>query len=126
MTNVTVPEFAAMLATRLNYPLKDMTDWTGRTISCLSWSADETRRVGISDRTNTGEPGTSVFAAVQQQLGLKLEPGKGPNRVAGNRHSAKNRRLPTDYLRLPLLPARRRRLLYSGFPCSIPLKSKLP
>jgi uncharacterized protein (TIGR03435 family) len=53
--------------------LKGVFDFT------LEWSPDDTRRMPPpDDSVNAGSSGPSVFSALQEQLGLKLEGRKGP------------------------------------------------
>jgi uncharacterized protein (TIGR03435 family) len=64
---MTGADLGAALSFFLNAPVIDQTGLTGRYDVDLDWSPD------MSDTT-----GPSIFTAVQEQLGLKLEPTKGP------------------------------------------------
>ncbi|HWD00674.1 MAG TPA: TIGR03435 family protein [Candidatus Sulfopaludibacter sp.] len=62
-------EFLGREQARLDHPVVDATGLSGLYTFTLEWTPD--------DRQNAGSPGTSIFAAIQEQLGLKLEAGKG-------------------------------------------------
>jgi uncharacterized protein (TIGR03435 family) len=62
---VTLPQLAGSLSQFADRLVRDGTGLTGRFDLNLEWSPD----------------GVSIFTAVQEQLGLKLEPGKGPGTV---------------------------------------------
>jgi uncharacterized protein (TIGR03435 family) len=72
MTNMSMGEFAPDLAFFLDRPAVDQTGLTGRYDFLLKWTADESR----SPTDGTAPPG--LFTAIQQQIGLKLEPVKAP------------------------------------------------
>jgi uncharacterized protein (TIGR03435 family) len=66
--NVTMEMLAAQLASRvLIRPVVDRTGITGKFDIDLTWTPDE-----------SADPGLSIFAALEEQLGLKLETRKGP------------------------------------------------
>ncbi|MGA2262712.1 MAG: TIGR03435 family protein [Acidobacteriota bacterium] len=82
-----VSAIAAMLAQQLGRPVIDKTDIKGNFDFSLQWTPDETQRgpgLGGMDRPATDSPlpsdtsGPSIFTAVQEQLGLRLEATKGP------------------------------------------------
>jgi uncharacterized protein (TIGR03435 family) len=82
-----VAAIAAMLAQQLGRPVIDKTEIKGYFDFDLKWTPDETQRgVGLGgmappadDRSLPADPsGASIFTAVQEQLGLKLEATKGP------------------------------------------------
>lgn len=84
---VPVSSIAAMLAQQLGRPVVDRTDIKGNFDFSLQWTPDETQRgggFGGMDRPATEVPlpsdpsGPSLFTAVQDQLGLRLEATKGP------------------------------------------------
>jgi len=52
--------------------LSDKYDFT------LTWTPDQPVSPGNVDRGSADIPGPSIFTAVQEQLGLKLQPAKGP------------------------------------------------
>lgn len=70
-TNNTMHEFALALQFYMGEPVVDHTGLVGRWDFELKWSPDEMRAL-----PENAAPG--VFTAVQEQLGLKLEPGKMP------------------------------------------------
>jgi len=81
----TVVEFSKLLNIVLDRPVVDKTGLTGRFDIHLEFARDEAtpgmRGPGpdepaapVSDRT-----GPTIFTAIQEQLGLKLEPRRGPN-----------------------------------------------
>ena len=82
-TNMTMPQFAEMLGTVLGRPVVDATHISGGYDLRVQWRPDsdaqtaEQKRYGI-DVDNL--PG-SVFAAVQEKLGLRLQPAKVPSKV---------------------------------------------
>ena len=70
---IAMPEFAALLSRLLDRPVRDMTGLAGVFELTLEWTPDE----------NQGSPenrlaGPTIFTALQEQLGLKLESQKGP------------------------------------------------
>ena len=72
MTNMSMGEFAPDLGYFLDRPAVDQTGLTGRYDFQLKWTADESR----APTDGTAPPG--LFTAIQQQIGLKLEPAKAP------------------------------------------------
>lgn len=83
----TVSAIAGMLAQQLGRPVIDKTDLKGNFDFSLQWTPDETQRgpgFGGMERPATDSPlpgdtsGPSIFTAVQEQLGLRLEATKGP------------------------------------------------
>ena len=69
-------KLADFLAGQLGSPVTDMTGMRGVFDFTLEW-APETR-TGEAGATTDSSPGASIFTAVQEQLGLKLEARKGP------------------------------------------------
>jgi uncharacterized protein (TIGR03435 family) len=67
---VTMPVLADQLAARLGRPVIDKTGLTGRYDVTLKWTPDDTEPAPDAP--------PSIFTAVQEQLGLKLESTKGP------------------------------------------------
>jgi uncharacterized protein (TIGR03435 family) len=55
--------------------LKGVFDFT------LEWSPDETQKMTPDEVAAAGATGPSIFSALQEQLGLKLEGRKGPVEV---------------------------------------------
>ena len=72
MTNESMGEFAPDLGDFLDRPAVDQTGLTGRYDFQLKWTADE------SKAPSDGSAPPGLFTAIQQQLGLKLEPAKAP------------------------------------------------
>jgi uncharacterized protein (TIGR03435 family) len=84
---VPVSGIAALLAQQLSRPVIDKTDIKGSYDFNLQWTPDETQRgMGfggverpVSDAPLPSDPtGPSLFTAIQDQLGLRLEASKGP------------------------------------------------
>jgi bla regulator protein blaR1 len=73
------------LSSILGRNVVDKTGLTGQYDVKLSWAPDESQGAlipGHEDRPeSSGSDGPSVFTALQEQLGLKLESGKGPVEV---------------------------------------------
>jgi uncharacterized protein (TIGR03435 family) len=67
-THISMPRFAELLAKRLDRDVIDKTGLTGVYDVKLDWSPDLSTDTGFS----------SIFTALQEQLGLKLESGNGP------------------------------------------------
>jgi uncharacterized protein (TIGR03435 family) len=80
--NETMLDFADFfLSPRLDRPVLDMTGLTGKYDVTLYWAA-ENMMVRTATARNTGteaaEPAPTIFAAVQEELGLKLERSTSP------------------------------------------------
>jgi uncharacterized protein (TIGR03435 family) len=71
-TNTTTTNLTVYLARQLDRPVLDRTNLTGRYSFQLQWTPD----AGPCPDTPDGSP--SIFTALQEQLGLKLESTKGP------------------------------------------------
>ncbi len=75
-------DLASFLTSRVARPVLDKTGLTGRYDFTLQFAQDDIAVLGSSSGAaplSTADPGgASVFTAVQEQLGLKLESGKGP------------------------------------------------
>jgi uncharacterized protein (TIGR03435 family) len=67
----TMPQFAQRISSYTDRPVVDKTALTGRYDFKLDWFLD-------SKNSAVDPGGPTVFTAVQQQLGLKLEPRKAP------------------------------------------------
>ena len=72
MTNMSMGEFATNLGYFLDRPVVDQTGLTGRYDFQLKWTVDESK----APTDGSAPPG--MFTAIQEQLGLKLEPVKVP------------------------------------------------
>jgi uncharacterized protein (TIGR03435 family) len=75
-------QIARLLSGETRRPVIDKTGLTGTYDFTLQWQRRLTADVQSNGGDNGDAPepggGLSIFAAVQQQLGLKLQPGKGP------------------------------------------------
>ncbi len=80
-----VDQFCKVLGRTLGRPVIDRTGITGLFDFHLEFALDDTMpgagRRGPAPATPDDPPGPSIFAAVQQQLGLKLESSKGSGEV---------------------------------------------
>ena len=74
-TRVTMQKLTDLLARQAGLPVVDSTGLKGVFDFTLTWSPDE------GATTDGGASGPSIFTALQEQLGLKLESGKGPVEV---------------------------------------------
>ena len=73
----TLDNFSSMLFAVLGRPVFNKTGIAGRFDIRIEFSREGTRFSPLRP-TETADPPDSIFAAVQGQLGLKLEPAKGP------------------------------------------------
>jgi bla regulator protein BlaR1 len=72
---VTMPMLATELSRITGRPVVDTTGLTGKYDYALEWSPD----AGTADADSVaGNSGPTLFTALQEQLGLKLESSKGP------------------------------------------------
>ena len=78
--NETSAELAHAIGMRtLDGPLTDATGLTGKYDYTIFWSSPATDAAAAGDHAGYDEPdGPSIFDAVQEQLGLKIEKRKGP------------------------------------------------
>lgn len=74
-TNYSMPQLALMMLVYVDRPVVDQTGLTGQYDFNLSFTYDETR----APTDGTAPP--SLFTAIQEQMGLKLEPVKAPAEV---------------------------------------------
>ena len=76
----TLAQFAETLAASLDRPIIDGTDLTATFDLHLEFAVDQVTTPAFAALASTGDPtgGVSIFTAIQEQLGLKLEPTKGP------------------------------------------------
>jgi uncharacterized protein (TIGR03435 family) len=70
---VTLSVFAEELALQVGRPVVDKTAIDGRYDITLKWTPE--------DRPDPSEPAVSIFTALEEQLGLKLESTKGPVQI---------------------------------------------
>jgi uncharacterized protein (TIGR03435 family) len=77
--NVAVASVVAALSGIIGRPVVDQTGLTGRYDFTLNWTPDPTQRGSDHGLEDPALPsGPSIFTAVQEQLGLRLQPRKGP------------------------------------------------
>lgn len=77
--NETMAEFARAIAPRtLGAPLMDATGLTGKYDYTIFWSMSATSAARQGTPATDDADGPSIFDAVQEQLGLKIEKRKGP------------------------------------------------
>lgn len=77
--------FADLLSRQVDRPVLDMTGLKGYFAVKVEWATDDARE--------TENPGPSLFTALQEQLGLKLEARKGPLEILVIDHAEK---VPTE------------------------------
>jgi uncharacterized protein (TIGR03435 family) len=77
--NITTRQFASVLQRAiLDRPVVDNTGLTGRYDFDLEWTPDETQFGGQLPAGPPDSPKAGLFAALEQQLGLRIEPTRGP------------------------------------------------
>jgi hypothetical protein len=86
----TVALLAEQLSRTLGRVVVDKTGLDGRYELTLKWSTDE---VADGPGGPSADAGPSIFTAIQEQLGLKLESGKGPYRSWSSITSKSRRRI---------------------------------
>lgn len=85
---ISMPHLAHMLSQQLGRTVVDKTGLTGKYDFTLQWTPDPSHNLmfkgldggqpATANPPSPESPGTSIFTALQQQLGLKLEPRQGP------------------------------------------------
>jgi uncharacterized protein (TIGR03435 family) len=83
-TNTTMGEFAKAMQYVLDRPVVDQTGLAGRWDFLLKWTPDESQftSMGVKIQPAVDNPNAPpLFTAIQEQLGLKLEPEKTPAEV---------------------------------------------
>jgi len=75
-SNVTMANLAGLLTNQSDRTVLDLTGLTGKYDVLLKWTDD--RGPGAADNGLPGEEIPGLFTALQEQLGLRLQPGKGP------------------------------------------------
>jgi len=85
-----MPNFAAMLSMQLGRYVDDETGLRGSYDFLLSYSRDGLAGgpviIGPDGAASQNSGGPSIFTAIQEQLGLKLESGKGPVNTIAVQH----------------------------------------
>lgn len=77
-----IDRFAQALSSQLGRPVIDKTGLTGHYAFTLRWTPDTDASPSPTDSTAPADvSGPSVFTAVQEQLGLKLQSTKAPTQV---------------------------------------------
>jgi uncharacterized protein (TIGR03435 family) len=77
--NATMAQFASLMNRAiLDRPVVDQTGLSGKFDFDLEWTPDETQFGGNVPPGTPEHPKPDLFAAMQQQLGLRLEATKGP------------------------------------------------
>ena len=71
--NVPMAFIPAVFALELERPVEDKTSTGGNFDFQLHWTG-----MGEAESNSANESAPSIFTAVQEQMGLKLQPGKGP------------------------------------------------
>jgi uncharacterized protein (TIGR03435 family) len=76
-TGASISMLTSMLSRELGHPVNDETGLGGQYDFKLDWTPD----VELSDGPNNAAAGPSIFTALTDQLGLRLESKKGPVQV---------------------------------------------
>jgi len=79
-TGITMQKLADLIAKQAGHPVSDATGLTGVFDFTLDWDPQADLKVGTADGAGSTQ-GASIFTALQEQLGLRLESGKGPIEV---------------------------------------------
>jgi uncharacterized protein (TIGR03435 family) len=77
---ITMQKLADLIAKQAGRPVSDATGLQGVFDFTLEWDPQADLRVGTADAAGSTQ-GASIFTALQEQLGLRLESGKGPVEV---------------------------------------------
>lgn len=85
-TAISIQQLAGVLSQSLQRPVIDRTGFTGTFDVHLEWTADQVTpgliAPGLPPVPDAADPnGRSIFASIQEQLGLKLESTKAPVEV---------------------------------------------
>ncbi len=81
-TRITMRKLADLFARLAGQPVIDATGLPGVFTFTLDWIPDETQRLSLPDESaSPNSSGGSLFTAVQEQLGLRLEGKKAPSEV---------------------------------------------
>ncbi len=81
--NVTMAQLASALAMQLSAIVVDKTGIDGRFDASFQWTPDQPMRLKSGDPAPPSDatPGPSIFTAIQEKLGLRLESRKVPTEV---------------------------------------------
>lgn len=94
-TAQTLSQFIQILSRRLGRTVIDKTGLTGKFDITLEWTPDQTESQSLQLPPDSPRPGVSdaagpsIFTAIQEQLGLKLESKKGPVEIFVIEHAEK-------------------------------------
>jgi uncharacterized protein (TIGR03435 family) len=80
-SSATMKSLGDWLTRQLSRPVLDKTGLTGTYDFSIEWIPDTAPTSSPDTVTLPGIPGASLFTALQQQLGLKLDPGKSPMEI---------------------------------------------
>jgi len=72
-TKITMQKFTDLLARATGQPVANETGLNGAFSFTLEWTPDETQKLRAEGESAPAPGGTTLFAALQEQLGLKLE-----------------------------------------------------
>jgi uncharacterized protein (TIGR03435 family) len=72
---ISISSLVDLLSNQLHRPVVDKTGLTGKFDIDLHWTPDS---LSASQAPSTDASGPDIFTALQEQLGLKLQPAKGP------------------------------------------------
>jgi uncharacterized protein (TIGR03435 family) len=79
--NETAAQMADQFSGQIGSPVTDATGLTGKYDYTIYWSTSATRALSATASTAAEPDGPSLFQALQEQLGLKLQGKKGPVQV---------------------------------------------
>lgn len=81
-------DVAQLLTKQLDHTVLNHTGLAGDYDFTLKWTPDKTQPAGLRGPENN-QQGPSIFIAIQQQLGLKLEPKTAPSEILVIDHAEK-------------------------------------
>jgi bla regulator protein BlaR1 len=74
--HLTMPQFAEILSRRLRHPVQDATGLVGAYRVSLDWVDDEKDKSGKPRKESPSRDLPSIFTALREQMGLRLESRK--------------------------------------------------
>jgi|HubBroStandDraft_4_1064222.scaffolds.fasta_scaffold107240_1 uncharacterized protein (TIGR03435 family) len=86
---VAISDLAHFLQSELGRPVQEATGLTGKYDFKLEWVPDESQPNSGGEAPPPDAEGPSIFRAIQEQLGLKLEAQKAPGEILVIDHAAK-------------------------------------